>query len=98
MRYWNHHSFGIIDTQIAKTKAQIEALSSGNSTGNQNESLEDLEKKLIYWIDAQADFWKQRNRDEDLRNGDKNTSYFHNKVNFRKKRTNIDTLKNYVGD
>ncbi|XP_026434565.1 uncharacterized protein LOC113332106 [Papaver somniferum] len=67
------------------------------SIANQNESLVDLEKNLIHWLDAQANFWKQRNRDEDLRNGDRNTAYFHNKVNFRKKITNIDTLKNTMG-
>ncbi|XP_026449582.1 uncharacterized protein LOC113349767 [Papaver somniferum] len=97
LKKWNYITFGNINTQIHKIKCQIEEILRVNNTNN-TPLLEELKCKLNQWYDIEADFWKQRNRNDDLKDGERNTAYYHNKFNFRRKKTNIDTLQNNRGE
>lgn len=76
LRKWNHVSFGNINTQIHKIKCQIEELNMANNVVNTS-LIEELKCKLNQWYDIEADFWKQRNKNEDLKNGERNIVYYH---------------------
>ncbi|XP_026383593.1 uncharacterized protein LOC113279099 [Papaver somniferum] len=64
-----------------------------NRSSQNSTQVRGLTKKLKFWYQAEEDFWKQRHRDDNIRFDDRNTAYFHNKANFRRKRTQIDTLQ-----
>ncbi|KAL6202861.1 hypothetical protein ACLB2K_026565 [Fragaria x ananassa] len=61
-----------------------------------NEFLQNLEKELISKYenvrDAEALFWKQKSRDKWLRDGDRNTKFFHLTTIIRRRRNKIDGL------
>lgn len=96
LRKWNYEHFGNISTQIAKNESQISnLLVDGHNMSS--DVIIDLNKRLTFWYDAEEDYWKQRCKDDFFKLGDRNTRYFHNKANFKKKRTQIDTLQNNLG-
>lgn len=51
-----------------------------------------LQDSLAHWYNVEADFYGQRGKEDDMLVGERNTNYFHHKMNFRKRRTQIDTL------
>lgn len=56
-----------------------------------------MSDSLNHWLDIEEDFWKQKVKDETTQLDDRNTTYFHNKSSFRKRRTQIDSSHNKFG-
>lgn len=92
LKDWNHNTFGNINTQIRKIVCQIQDLESRNSVHDRNIIIE-LKHSLEHWYNVEHAFWVQRGKEDALKYDDRNTAYFHNKENFRKKRTQIDDIK-----
>ena len=67
-----------------------------------NPFLEDLEaqlqKELHETLQQEEVLWYQKCRGEWIRNGDRNTRYYHTKAIVRRRRNKIITLRNYNGD
>ncbi|XP_026434041.1 uncharacterized protein LOC113331533 [Papaver somniferum] len=57
----------------------------------------DLTTKLKYWYYAEEDFWRQRGKGDAILLDDRNTTYFHQKANFRRQKTQIESLQNNMG-
>lgn len=60
-------------------------------------SMKRLKTQLAEAYKEEERYWRQRSREQWLREGDKNTTYFHNFVKGRKIRNNILMLKNDLG-
>lgn len=97
LRQWNYQSFGNIQSHIADLQKQLaEANVSVGSLGR-NEGMIRIEDDLKYWYNVQQEYYIQRAKENILTFDDKNTRYFHDKVKYRKRRTQIDCLQNSIG-
>uniref|UniRef100_A0A803LHG6 RNase H type-1 domain-containing protein n=1 Tax=Chenopodium quinoa TaxID=63459 RepID=A0A803LHG6_CHEQI len=70
------------ETQSDEVIAQMRAL---------DDRMDELERR-------EEMYWKQRSRQEWLKNGDKNSTFFHMKAKQRSERNNIKKIKNAAGD
>ncbi|KAL6141497.1 hypothetical protein ACLB2K_059785 [Fragaria x ananassa] len=97
---WNKNVFGNIFKQKRIINARICGIHKCLGRGP-NLFLQNLEKKLIVDYekirDAEAIFWKQKSRDKWLREGDRNTKFFHLTTIVRRRRNKIDGLYNANG-
>lgn len=92
LKDWNCNHFGNITIQITRIQSQLSMIT--RNRGMQNSSqVKEFTDELKFWYDAEADFWKQMNMDTHLKYDDRNTTYFHQKANFRKRRTQIDFIQ-----
>ncbi|XP_026429496.1 uncharacterized protein LOC113325844 [Papaver somniferum] len=66
-------------------------------TNHNTRRIEELTTELKHWYDIESEFWRQKGKDDALLLDDRNTAYFHQKANFRKKRTQIECLKSDLG-
>ncbi|KAL9663020.1 hypothetical protein QQ045_027857 [Rhodiola kirilowii] len=56
------------------------------------------EKELDEWLEREELWWRQRSRAEWLKEGDRNTAFFHQKASQRRRRNHLDRIKNQEGD
>lgn len=85
LRQWNLISFGNFQSQINDIQRQLEDISSNMLDPSSVGLKASLEESLKYWYNVRQDYYMQRAKENVLTFDDKNTKYFHDKVNFRKK-------------
>lgn len=92
---WNKKTFGNIKTNIQKIKNSIEEKS--QSVDRFPITIKRLENSLQHWKDIEEDYWKTKSRNNIIRLGDRNTSFFHNSARTRYRRNRIETIKDDHG-
>ncbi|KAL5772200.1 hypothetical protein ACOSQ2_012124 [Xanthoceras sorbifolium] len=101
LKVWNKDSFGCIFKRKRVLLARILGIQRSLS-GKYNSSLVSLENQLIceYNEIAKQDevFWQQKSRINWLKNGDRNTKFFHLSTMIRRRRNKIEGLKDINGD
>ncbi|XP_026428932.1 uncharacterized protein LOC113324863 [Papaver somniferum] len=97
LRDWNYNIFGNISTKIIRLESTLQNLLNANNAPNSVVVVLEVQSKLKHWHDIEEDFWRQRGKEEAFKFGERNTAYFHNKTNFRRKRTQIETIQNEMG-
>jgi hypothetical protein len=75
-------------------RRKIESLMTGNAPRNEIRDAMDKMNELLY---KEEMLWLQRSRIEWLREGDRNTRFFHNKAVWRAKKNRIKSLKDEDG-
>ncbi|KAL9679594.1 hypothetical protein QQ045_017460 [Rhodiola kirilowii] len=95
---WGSREFGSVKSNVKNLKEKIKGLKWGPRTEETVEAEAKLSKELDEWLEREELFWMQRSRAEWLRQGDRNTAYFHAKASQRKRRNHIDKLKNQQGE
>ncbi|CAM8962958.1 unnamed protein product [Rhodiola kirilowii] len=98
LRKWNKEVFGSVTQHIKSVKEELEwvRLQERNEENMAKET--DIVANLDEWRLKEEIYWKQRSRVEWLREGDRNTSYFHAKASQRKKRNTIVKLLDSRGE
>ncbi|KAL0431155.1 UNVERIFIED_CONTAM: LINE-1 retrotransposable element O protein [Sesamum radiatum] len=89
--------FGNIRRQISKLEERILAIRKGPLNADSMKLLEELKSDLEERLAREEVLWKQRSKAEWLREGDKNTGFFHARANERLKRNTIRYLKFEMG-
>jgi hypothetical protein len=93
---WKREHFKLVPKEIEKNRALLEALkeaideaSMAAQTGLEKEMDELLYREEIHWMQRSGIAW--------LREGDRNTKYFHRRASWRKKKNKIHKLKRNDG-
>lgn len=95
---WNHRVFGHVGRQIKKLQADL--MSAWNTSNNSPDmsQIRDLENQLDTLLDREEVMWKQRSRVQWLKNGDRNTKFFHSCPSARKRKNTITRLQDDAGN
>lgn len=94
---WNKLSLRKVDEVIAETRLQIERLRNKDSNLVSVETEIKLNKKLNEYLCREEELWKQKSKELWLKEGDKNTKFFHSSTINRRKNNCIDKLKSNSG-
>jgi len=96
LRKWNREVFGNIDTKISAYQKELEKM----DMKAQSEELMEIEwsrreaiqSQLRLWMLRKERYWKQLSRCKILKEGDKNTRYFHLMASMRKRKKLLSTI------
>lgn len=96
LKCWNVAEFGHIDKKIQELENKIQNIDSiANDrllvTGEIDER-RDAQMELWQWMKRKESFWAQQSRSKWLREGDRNTRYFHVTASLRRRNNNINSL------
>ncbi|XP_026381662.1 uncharacterized protein LOC113276289 [Papaver somniferum] len=95
---WNINSFGHINTTIKKLNTESERLQTLPYSAQTGQYILNYSRKLDYWYEIEHSFYKQKSRINYITQYDRNTHFFHNKVNLRKMYNTIHTIKDDKGN
>jgi hypothetical protein len=97
LRKWSKNNFGNIQRQIRETESQLKKVEFLSMQGRDHSQVITLKGKLHALLAKNERLWRQRSRVEWLKNGDRNTRYFHCKATQRKRRNHVYRLKDQAG-
>lgn len=88
---WSARTIGSIPRKIEKTRKKIGQALANPSHASQQEATA-LSKQMDGLLDSEEIYWRQRSRIGWIREGDRNTKFFHHKATWRAKKNNINQL------
>lgn len=95
---WNDKQFGDLPKQIKKCKEELSKLQSAYQSLEMTQACRSLENRLAALLRKEEVFWLQRSRVSWMREGDKNTNFFHKVASGRKKRNHIAKIEDEFGN
>ncbi|TYH01219.1 hypothetical protein ES288_A09G040200v1 [Gossypium darwinii] len=90
---WQYKKLKQLRNQIGSLQADINRLIDGQGSDNEGKKLKAVWLKLGNLLDTEEKFWAQRSRVMWLKEGDRNTRFFHVRATNRRKKNNIARLK-----
>ncbi|XP_057770894.1 uncharacterized protein LOC130990686 [Salvia miltiorrhiza] len=97
LRNWNKTVFGNVDTQIEEGQRRLSVLQNDISSTGYTDDLFDAEvaeqASLGTLLDRKCNLLQQKSRANWLNDGDRNSSFFHRLIKFRKRPQRIEHLK-----
>ena len=84
---WNKTEFGHVGRQIARLEKELQSLEQHHHPNH--EKIEEVRKALNCCLDAENTMWHQRSRHLWITDGDRNTSFFHQRASNHKNRNLI---------
>jgi hypothetical protein len=89
---WSKDKFGSVNEELRKSRCQLEELMHMNADRQEIRKITDRMNELLY---REEMMWLQRSRLTWLKEGDRNTKYFHSKAVWRSRKNRIRKL---IGD
>ena len=87
--------FGHVGRQITQLEKELQVLE--HNPQHNFEQIQSVRKSLNSWLDAENTMWHQRAKHMWITDGDRNTSFFHQKASNRKQRNTIHGLTDDTG-
>ncbi|XP_026396611.1 uncharacterized protein LOC113291274 [Papaver somniferum] len=94
----NKEVYGNIKTNIEESKQHLNWLQGNYFIHDRSEAIKAAMQVLRDWQDIEERFWKTKSRDQFIKFGDKNTSYFHRATKCRIRRNRIDSIQDSAGN
>ncbi|CAL1412960.1 unnamed protein product [Linum trigynum] len=101
LQLWNTSNFGNVHQRKKRLVARIEGIERRLANSFSPGLLKlhtKLEKELDKTMEQEELIWFQRAREHWVKFGERNTAYFHQLANIRRRRNKIDCLKNINGE
>jgi len=102
IKKWNHNTFGNIFKAQAMLSAEMKRIQQTIITARRTEELtkqeQDIESKILERDKQEETLWRQKSRIRWLKNGEKNTNFFHKTTVQRRMIKNITHIKNEQGE
>lgn len=97
LKEWNSQVFGNINERIATLESEIQQWDNVANTRLLTEEevkiRASIQLELWSWLKKQEVYWAQNSRVQWLKDGDKNTKFFHTYASLRRNRNNISSLE-----
>jgi len=96
LKEWNKEVFGHIVTKISNFQSNLQKLEQKALEDELDESdhsrMEALNSQLWLWMARKERYWRQLSRCKIIKEGDRNTKFFHLKAKMRQQRNRIDKI------
>ncbi|KAB1671559.1 hypothetical protein, partial [Gossypium barbadense] len=96
--HWQRQKYGRMKSEIRRLEKNIDRIIDSSSRGDSVKNLKESRKRLDFLYAREERYWAQRSRSKWLREGDRNTRYFHAKATGRLKKNFIEKLKDMDGN
>ncbi|KAL0399728.1 UNVERIFIED_CONTAM: hypothetical protein Sradi_2316100 [Sesamum radiatum] len=93
LKRWNHQVFKVDRNRIQLLEDRLHSLLSGPITQQSQEESSQIRKEIEGLVSKEETKWRQRSKDVWLREGDRNTSFFHRRASNRFQSNLIRKLK-----
>ncbi|KAL8519241.1 hypothetical protein ACS0TY_010254 [Phlomoides rotata] len=94
---WEEDEFGNIGKRLRKAKEKLAELQQKPHTRETVSIMNELDNEIEDLMKLEEMMWFQRSRVFWLKDGDRNTTFFHKKASHRRQRNIIDRIRNVVG-
>jgi hypothetical protein len=91
---WGGQKFGHVTRELARLRRKLEGLYNNNAPMGEIQETTDSMNELLY---REEMLWLQRSRVSWLKEGDRNTIFFHRKAVWRARKNRINSLKDQDG-
>ena len=98
LKKWNKEVFGHCQRRIDVLLTKIQEIQKADCTEENYRKEAHLQAELNEWLLRNEILWKQKSREVWLKEGDKNSKFFHLSAIIRKRRNSIHALKNDSGE
>ncbi|KAG4109651.1 hypothetical protein ERO13_1Z049387v2 [Gossypium hirsutum] len=95
---WQCKKYGKMKGEMRKLEKQIELIIDSDSREESGKMLKETRRRLDFLYAREESYWAQRSRSRWLREGDRNTRFFHAKALGRLKKIYIEKLKDATGN
>ncbi|KAL9683559.1 hypothetical protein QQ045_015381 [Rhodiola kirilowii] len=95
---WNREEFGNVQKRIKILKAIIQEVQKESRSEETITEERKLADELDKWLGREECLWRQRARTEWLKEGDRNTAFFHVRASHRRNINRIRSLQKYMGE
>jgi hypothetical protein len=94
---WSTMNFGKVTKEISKKRSQLKKLWKRNISQSRDNEIWRISVELDELLHREEMMWRQRSRIAWLKEGDRNTKFFHRKANWRQNKNKIDRIKDDSG-
>ncbi|KAL9661180.1 hypothetical protein QQ045_026002 [Rhodiola kirilowii] len=98
LKIWNQHRFGQVKGKIKELQGDLSRIQEGERTEDTAELEVKITRDLDEWFIREELLRKQRSRVDWLREGDRNTRFFHQRASHRRMVNRIEKLKTNEGE
>ncbi|KAH9748716.1 reverse transcriptase domain-containing protein [Citrus sinensis] len=97
LKIWSKNEFEGRRRKLKQLTNKLEEIKKGLGQSSGGDEVQNLENQIDNILLDEEIFWRQRSRAEWLKEGDKNTKFFHSKASARKRKNRISGLEDETG-